>query len=129
MKQIFLVLTGTLPHPWCFHEAADLSLTLRSHNFVKEAQEQYDKLRMMHSNMENLFKELGQYFLFDPKKISIEEFFLDLHNFRNMFLVSMLLFPHSPSWLRLFLQCTQPWHCPFLPYSTRKVTSFVNIPT
>ncbi|XP_025049719.1 protein diaphanous homolog 1 isoform X2 [Alligator sinensis] len=58
-------------------------------NFVKEAQEQYDKLRMMHSNMENLFKELGQYFLFDPKKISIEEFFLDLHNFRNMFLQAM----------------------------------------
>uniref|UniRef100_A0A452IZ16 Diaphanous related formin 1 n=1 Tax=Gopherus agassizii TaxID=38772 RepID=A0A452IZ16_9SAUR len=46
----------------------------------------YEKLRMMHSNMENLFKEMGQYFLFDPKKISIEEFFMDLHNFRNMFL-------------------------------------------
>ncbi|XP_030427813.1 protein diaphanous homolog 1 isoform X3 [Gopherus evgoodei] len=54
--------------------------------FVKDAQEQYEKLRMMHSNMENLFKEMGQYFLFDPKKISIEEFFMDLHNFRNMFL-------------------------------------------
>uniref|UniRef100_A0A8C0JDX9 Diaphanous related formin 1 n=1 Tax=Chelonoidis abingdonii TaxID=106734 RepID=A0A8C0JDX9_CHEAB len=51
-----------------------------------DAQEQYEKLRMMHSNMENLFKEMGQYFLFDPKKISIEEFFMDLHNFRNMFL-------------------------------------------
>ncbi|XP_043377265.1 protein diaphanous homolog 1 isoform X2 [Chelonia mydas] len=56
--------------------------------FVKDAQEQYEKLRMMHSNMENLFKEMGQYFLFDPKKISIEEFFMDLHNFRNMFLQS-----------------------------------------
>ncbi|XP_039339178.1 protein diaphanous homolog 1 isoform X2 [Mauremys reevesii] len=54
--------------------------------FVKDAQEQYEKLRMMHSNMENLFKEMGQYFLFDPKKISVEEFFMDLHNFRNMFL-------------------------------------------
>ncbi|KAM9130035.1 protein diaphanous homolog 1 [Pangshura tecta] len=56
------------------------------HIFVKDSQEQYEKLRMMHSNMENLFKEMGQYFLFDPKKISIEEFFMDLHNFRNMFL-------------------------------------------
>nr|XP_014424086.1 protein diaphanous homolog 1 [Pelodiscus sinensis] len=54
--------------------------------FVRDAQEQYEKLRMMHSNMENLYKEMGQYFLFDPKKVSVEEFFVDLHNFRNMFL-------------------------------------------
>uniref|UniRef100_A0A8C4JBP5 Diaphanous related formin 1 n=1 Tax=Dromaius novaehollandiae TaxID=8790 RepID=A0A8C4JBP5_DRONO len=54
--------------------------------FIKDAKEQYDKLRMMHSNMENLFKELGQYFLFDPKKTSVEDFFMDLNNFRNMFL-------------------------------------------
>uniref|UniRef100_A0A2I3GZ85 Protein diaphanous homolog 1 n=1 Tax=Nomascus leucogenys TaxID=61853 RepID=A0A2I3GZ85_NOMLE len=56
------------------------------HSFVKDAQEQYNKLRMMHSNMETLYKELGEYFLFDPKKLSVEEFFMDLHNFRNMFL-------------------------------------------
>ncbi|MEJ1280140.1 diaphanous related formin 1 [Cricetulus griseus] len=55
-------------------------------NFVKDAQEQYNKLRMMHSNMETLYKELGDYFIFDPKKLSVEEFFMDLHNFRNMFL-------------------------------------------
>uniref|UniRef100_A0A8D0H5G8 Diaphanous related formin 1 n=1 Tax=Sphenodon punctatus TaxID=8508 RepID=A0A8D0H5G8_SPHPU len=55
-------------------------------SFVKDAQEQSEKLRMMHSNMENLYKDLGQYFLFDPKKMSVEEFFTDLHNFRNMFM-------------------------------------------
>nr|XP_034959433.1 protein diaphanous homolog 1 isoform X3 [Zootoca vivipara] len=55
-------------------------------SFVKEAEEQYEKLRMMHSNMENLYMELGQYFLFDTSKISAEEFFTDLHNFRIMFL-------------------------------------------
>ncbi|XP_078509624.1 protein diaphanous homolog 1 [Lissotriton helveticus] len=54
--------------------------------FVKEAREQYNKLEMMHSNMDSLFKDLGQFFLFDPKKVTIEEFFLDIHNFRNMFL-------------------------------------------
>ncbi|XP_063154709.1 protein diaphanous homolog 1 [Candoia aspera] len=54
-------------------------------SFVKEAQEQYEKLRMMHANMENLYKELGQYFLFDTNKISIEEFFTNLRNFKNMF--------------------------------------------
>ncbi|KAJ6655468.1 hypothetical protein lerEdw1_005169 [Lerista edwardsae] len=56
------------------------------YSFVKEAQEQYEKLRMMHSNMENLYKELGQYFLFDTNKVSIEEFFTDLRNFRNLFM-------------------------------------------
>ncbi|XP_068963476.1 protein diaphanous homolog 1 [Petaurus breviceps papuanus] len=55
-------------------------------SFVKDAQEQYNKLRLMHSNMETLFKELGGYFLFDPKKMTVEEFFMDLNNFRNMFL-------------------------------------------
>uniref|UniRef100_A0A670ZG87 Diaphanous related formin 1 n=2 Tax=Pseudonaja textilis TaxID=8673 RepID=A0A670ZG87_PSETE len=54
-------------------------------SFVKEAQEQYEKLRMMHANMENLYRELGQYFLFDTNKISIEEFFTNLRNFKNMF--------------------------------------------
>ncbi|KAM5214044.1 protein diaphanous homolog 1 [Hipposideros larvatus] len=54
-------------------------------SFVKDAQEQYNKLRMMHSNMETLYKELGEYFLFDPKKLSVEEFFMDLHNFKTMF--------------------------------------------
>ncbi|XP_034635311.1 protein diaphanous homolog 1 isoform X3 [Trachemys scripta elegans] len=54
--------------------------------FVKDAREQYEKLQMMYSNMDSLFKEMGQYFLFDPKKMSVEEFFMDLHNFRNMFL-------------------------------------------
>lgn len=57
--------------------------------FVKEAQEQYTKLCMMHENMVSLFDELGQYYVFNPKKVSIEEFFLDLHNFRNMFVQAL----------------------------------------
>lgn len=71
-----------------------------AHSFVKDAQEQYNKLRMMHSNMETLYKELGDYFIFDPKKLSVEEFFMDLHNFRNMFLVSkgkLLIFHGVPN--------------------------------
>ncbi|XP_053102654.1 protein diaphanous homolog 1 [Hemicordylus capensis] len=58
-------------------------------SFLKEAQEQYEKLRMMHSNMENQYMELGQYFLFDSNKIPIEEFFTDLHNFKNLFLQAL----------------------------------------
>lgn len=65
---------------------------------------------MMHSNMENLFKELGQYFLFDPKKMSIEEFFMDLQNFRNMFLVSKGPFLILPLSSEHSILCTQPSH-------------------
>lgn len=57
--------------------------------FVKEAQEQCTKLCMMHDNMVSLFQELGQYFVFDPKKVTIEEFFTDLNNFRTMFVQAL----------------------------------------
>eukprot|EP00062_Callorhinchus_milii_P016462 gi/632967768/ref/XP_007900164.1/ PREDICTED: protein diaphanous homolog 1 [Callorhinchus milii] len=58
-------------------------------SFVKVAREQFDKLSTMHENMEKEFEDLGQYFIFNPKKISIEEFFGDLCNFKNMFLQSV----------------------------------------
>ncbi|KAK2849116.1 hypothetical protein Q5P01_008950 [Channa striata] len=53
--------------------------------FVSVAQEQYEKLDLMHKNMEKQFIDLGEYFVFDPKKMSVEEFFGDIHNFKNMF--------------------------------------------
>uniref|UniRef100_A0A3Q0R4V1 Diaphanous related formin 1 n=1 Tax=Amphilophus citrinellus TaxID=61819 RepID=A0A3Q0R4V1_AMPCI len=53
--------------------------------FVSQAQEQYEKLDLMHKNMEKQYIDLGEYFVFDPKKMSIEEFFGDLNNFKNMF--------------------------------------------
>uniref|UniRef100_A0AAY5KZ49 Diaphanous related formin 1 n=1 Tax=Esox lucius TaxID=8010 RepID=A0AAY5KZ49_ESOLU len=46
---------------------------------------QYEKLDMMHKNMEMQYTDLGDYFVFDPRKISVEEFFGDLNNFKNMF--------------------------------------------
>ncbi|KAG7465366.1 hypothetical protein MATL_G00175690 [Megalops atlanticus] len=54
-------------------------------NFVSMAREQYEKVDLMHKSMEKQYEELGKYFVFDPKKISVEEFFGDLNNFRNMF--------------------------------------------
>uniref|UniRef100_A0A8C6X8U5 Diaphanous related formin 1 n=1 Tax=Naja naja TaxID=35670 RepID=A0A8C6X8U5_NAJNA len=69
----------------CVFSDCNQHLFFVSYSFVKEAQEQYEKLRMMHANMENLYRELGQYFLFDTNKISIEEFFTNLRNFKNMF--------------------------------------------
>uniref|UniRef100_A0A672SMM1 Diaphanous related formin 1 n=1 Tax=Sinocyclocheilus grahami TaxID=75366 RepID=A0A672SMM1_SINGR len=48
---------------------------------------QFEKLKLMHENMEKQYEDLGEYFVFDPKKMSPEEFFGDLNNFRNMFQV------------------------------------------
>ncbi|XP_064829693.1 protein diaphanous homolog 1-like isoform X2 [Oncorhynchus masou masou] len=54
-------------------------------SFVASAREQHEKLEMMHNNMEKQYSDLGNYFVFDPRKISVEEFFGDLNNFKNMF--------------------------------------------
>lgn len=67
---------------WCL-----CSLTLRLHSFVGSAREQYEKLDLLHKNMEKQYSDLGDYFVFNTKKISIEEFFGDLNNFKNMFQV------------------------------------------
>uniref|UniRef100_A0A8C3J7U7 Protein diaphanous homolog 2 n=1 Tax=Calidris pygmaea TaxID=425635 RepID=A0A8C3J7U7_9CHAR len=55
-------------------------------SFLHSAREQYEKLSNMHNNMTKLYENLGEYFTFDPKAISIEEFFGDLSNFRTLFL-------------------------------------------
>ncbi|XP_071382511.1 protein diaphanous homolog 1-like [Centroberyx affinis] len=54
-------------------------------SFVGTAREQYEKLDLMHKNMEKQYSDLGDYFVFDPRKISVEEFFGDLNTFKNMF--------------------------------------------
>ncbi|XP_026095469.1 protein diaphanous homolog 1-like isoform X3 [Carassius auratus] len=54
-------------------------------SFVATAQEQFVKLKMMHETMEKQYEDLAKYFVFDPKKMTPEEFFGDLNNFRNMF--------------------------------------------
>uniref|UniRef100_A0A3Q3DCP6 Diaphanous related formin 1 n=1 Tax=Hippocampus comes TaxID=109280 RepID=A0A3Q3DCP6_HIPCM len=53
--------------------------------FVSSAREQYEKLNLMHKNMEKQYTDLGDYFVFDPRKLSVEEFFGDLNTFKNMF--------------------------------------------
>ncbi|XP_021261384.1 protein diaphanous homolog 2 isoform X2 [Numida meleagris] len=57
--------------------------------FAKNAREQYEKLLYMHNNMMKLYENLGEYFTFDAKSISIEEFFGDLNNFRILFLEAL----------------------------------------
>ncbi|XP_031443448.1 LOW QUALITY PROTEIN: protein diaphanous homolog 1 [Clupea harengus] len=53
--------------------------------FVATAKEQYATLEMMHKNMEKQYDELGAFFVFDPRKITPEDLFGDLNNFKNMF--------------------------------------------
>lgn len=51
----------------------------------------------MHKNMQKLYESLGSYFAFDPHTVSIEDFFGDLANFRNLFMVSTVaLLPVLP---------------------------------
>lgn len=76
--------TLTLYFVTCYTQHCSLT---RFHSFVGTANEQYEKLNLLHQNMEKQYVGLGEYFVFDPKKISAEEFFGDLNSFRNMFLV------------------------------------------
>ncbi|KAK7137903.1 hypothetical protein R3I94_013523 [Phoxinus phoxinus] len=54
--------------------------------FSKHSREQYEKLSTMHKNMQKLYESLGSYFAFDPHTVSVEDFFGDLANFRNLFM-------------------------------------------
>lgn len=40
----------------------------------------------MQVQMERLYKELGEYFAFDPAKYTMEEFFVDIKTFKDAFL-------------------------------------------
>lgn len=80
------------------------SLTSGFRSFVKDAKTQYDTLQVMYSSVEDLYKEWGQHFLFGPQKMTVDSFFIELSNFRNMFLVSEMPFP--PLILNCFLHCS-----------------------
>lgn len=97
---------------------ASFSLT-KPYSFAENAREQYEKLSNMHNNMTKLYENLGEYFTFDPKAISIEEFFGDLNNFRTLFLVS-----NACKTLYIFLFFLSPNFISFLSIS-RVVVNFV----
>ncbi|XP_061895750.1 protein diaphanous homolog 2 isoform X2 [Entelurus aequoreus] len=54
--------------------------------FCKHSREQYEKLSIMHKNMQKLYENTGSYFAFDPQAVSVEDFFGELSNFRTLFL-------------------------------------------
>lgn len=83
---------------YCVDEQT-IVLNTRIHSFVGSAREQYEKLDLLHNNMEKQYSDLGNYYVFDPRKVSAEEFFGELNNFKNLFLVCFMLI----IWLRLIL--------------------------
>lgn len=78
------------------NEQTTLVLNTCIHSFVGTAREQHEKLDLLHKNMEKQYADLGKYYVFDPRKISAEEFFGELNNFKSMFLVCFMFI----SWLR-----------------------------
>ncbi|KAK3558541.1 hypothetical protein QTP86_019009, partial [Hemibagrus guttatus] len=68
-----------------FVEKMTISFTTANALCLVIVLEQFEKLQLMHSNMEKQYEDLGKYYVFDPKKMSPEELFGDLNNFKNMF--------------------------------------------
>uniref|UniRef100_A0AAR2JCZ5 Diaphanous related formin 1 n=1 Tax=Pygocentrus nattereri TaxID=42514 RepID=A0AAR2JCZ5_PYGNA len=75
----------TFPPPQSENDKFVEKMTISFTDFVATAREQFEKLELMHNNMQKQYEDLGKYFVFDPKKITPEELFSDLNNFRNMF--------------------------------------------
>ncbi|XP_053754921.1 protein diaphanous homolog 3 isoform X1 [Panthera pardus] len=72
----------TFPPPEDLH---DKFLT-KIYSFVISAKEQYGKLVKLHENMETLYQSVMGYYAIDVKKVSVEDFFNDLNNFRTTFM-------------------------------------------
>ena len=59
-------------------------------NFANEARDQCDVLQRMGKKMETVYQELAEYFVFDPQKYTLDEFFTDVKTFKDSFQVSFL---------------------------------------
>lgn len=60
----------------------------KMHPFYEDAQQTYEVLRGMHTKMVQLYESLAEYYVFDVKKYTLEEFFTDINNFIKQFDVS-----------------------------------------
>lgn len=61
-------------------------------NFAREAREQCDVLVRMGKKMETVYHELSEYFVFDPQKYTLDEFFTDVKTFKDSFNVSFCFY-------------------------------------
>ncbi|XP_047576046.1 protein diaphanous homolog 3 isoform X3 [Lutra lutra] len=72
----------TFPPPEDLHD----KFVTKMSSFVITAKEQYKKLLKLHEKMEKLYQSLMGYYAIDVKKMSVEDFFNDLNNFRTTFM-------------------------------------------
>ncbi|XP_029792495.1 protein diaphanous homolog 3 isoform X2 [Suricata suricatta] len=72
----------TFPPPEDLHD----KFVTKMSSFVISAKEQYEKLLKLHENMEKLYQSVMGYYAIDVKKVSVEDFFNDLNNFRTTFM-------------------------------------------
>ncbi|XP_023218674.1 protein diaphanous homolog 1-like isoform X2 [Centruroides sculpturatus] len=54
-------------------------------SFVSQASTQYEVLQNMFKKMEKLYEELAEFFVFDTKKYSLDDFFGDIKTFKDTF--------------------------------------------
>ncbi|XP_040847256.1 protein diaphanous homolog 3 isoform X4 [Ochotona curzoniae] len=71
----------TFPPPEDLHD----KFVTKMSSFVTSAKEQYGNLSKLHENMEKLYQNIMGYYAIDVKKVSVEDFFTDLNNFRTTF--------------------------------------------
>lgn len=62
------------------------------YSFVSSANEQYANLSELLDNMTQLYQSVMAYYAVDMKKVSVEDFFNDLNNFRTTFMVWAIFF-------------------------------------
>ncbi|XP_039185765.1 protein diaphanous homolog 3 isoform X3 [Crotalus tigris] len=72
----------TFPQPEDVHD----KFVTKMSSFLVQAKEQFKQLSTIHKSMENLYRDVMEYYAIDLKKISVEEFLTDLSNFKTMFL-------------------------------------------
>ena len=53
--------------------------------FLSEAEEKFKRIKDQHELMEKKYEELSEYYCFDRKKVSMEEFFGDITQFAKDF--------------------------------------------
>ncbi len=75
-------------------------------NFAREARQELSKLQRMSEEMEKVYSELAEYFVFDPHKYTMDELFVDVKTFKDSFSVSsscLLFHTYCPLMLNLSL--------------------------
>ncbi|XP_075805817.1 protein diaphanous homolog 3 [Microtus pennsylvanicus] len=75
----------TFPPPEDLHD----KFVIKMSSFITGAKEQYENLSKLLSNMTQLHQSAMRYYAVNMKKVSVEEFFNDLNNFRTTFMQAL----------------------------------------